>query len=405
MMPSSLLWLSQVLQQSQTHMAPCGRQDTHRRHGMCGGSVSFATAAATAEKAQGRADTEQEGAGAEQSSQDSSTSSKTRAQTSNADDDSTKDRSGGGSATDADQKGEASEDTSSKSPGDGPTMLERFKEFAVIAGREMYQAVLPDSPKASAIRGASAKASNIQTSSVSDLAVAPAPKESAWQRQWKDMTDSLGGHPLFQRLAAIKDSSRVKDMAEAVRERWETSDSPLVHRIQDATDSFFQESEAAQALREIRSRDPGFEMVEFLQRVKSDVPVVIKAYLEGDEDTVKEYCTSEMIERLTGIIRAQKTAGLVPDPTLLDTSEVELVDLKMLEDSPIVVAQFTCQQINCTRDTHGNVVEGGPDEVHRVYYYWALQQEEAGYIGEDGNHHPPRWQLREMLIRGMHHLL
>ena len=120
---------------------------------------------------------------------------------------------------------------------------------------------------------------------------------------------------------------------------------------------------------------------------------------------IREHCSPEMIERLTGIIAAQKAAGLVPDPTLLDTSDVELVDLKMLEGSPVVVAQFTCQQINCTRDGYGNVVEGAPDEVHRVYYYWALQQEAAGYVGTDGRSHPPRWQLREMLIRGMHHLL
>ena len=55
----------------------------------------------------------------------------------------------------------------------------------------------------------------------------------------------------------------------------------------------------------------------------------------------------------------------MPDPTLLDTSEVELVDLKMLEEEPIVVVQFTCQQINCTRDSFGNVVDGQPDEVQR----------------------------------------
>ena len=84
---------------------------------------------------------------------------------------------------------------------------------------------------------------------------------------------------------------------------------------------------------------------------------------------------------------------------------MELVDLKMLDDSPIIVVQFTCQQINCTRDTHGNVVEGGPEDVQRVYYYWALQQGDAGFVGVDGKHHPPRWHLREMLIRGMHNLL
>ena len=42
--------------------------------------------------------------------------------------------------------------------------------------------------------------------------------------------------------------------------------------------------------------------------------------------------------------------GIFPDPTILDTSDVELVDLKFLEDDPVVVVQFTCQQLNCSRD-------------------------------------------------------
>lgn len=58
--------------------------------------------------------------------------------------------------------------------------------------------------------------------------------------------------------------------------------------------------------------------------------------------------------------------------------DVELVDLKFVDRNPVVVVQFTCQQINCTRDRFGNVVEGGPQDVQRVYYYWALQQDDSG---------------------------
>ena len=75
-----------------------------------------------------------------------------------------------------------------------------------------------------------------------------------------------------------------------------------------------------------------------------------------------------MLPRVLSMTASHSTPllqGLVPDPTLLDTSEVELVDLKFLEEEPIVVAQFTCQQINCTRDAFGNVVDGQPDEVQR----------------------------------------
>lgn len=97
--------------------------------------------------------------------------------------------------------------------------------------------------------------------------------------------------------------------------------------------------------------------------------------------------------------------GLYSDLNILDVSEVELVDLKFVDGHPILVVQFTCQQINCQRDKFGNVVEGGPDQVQRNYYYWALQQDPGGFVGTDGKLYPPRWQLREMMLRGMHNLL
>lgn len=290
----------------------------------------------------------------------------------------------------------------------GSPFINKIGNVASAIMNEMRAAVLPEAQTSSALRGAAAKAGDIKTSDSSALIMKEAPEEASWQRQWRQWSEKLNGHPFFQSITSIKDSKVVtagRDAADSIRERWETSDSPFVHRIQDATDAFFAEGEAATALREIRARDPSFDMVNFLQYLRGDVPLVIGAYLKGDEEEITAHCTPEMIERLTGIIKAQKAAGLVPDPTLLDNSDVELVDVKMLDDNPIVVVQFTCQQINCTRDSLGNVVEGGPDEVHRVYYYWALQQEPTGYIGEDGASHPPRWQLREMLIRGMHHLL
>ena len=72
--------------------------------------------------------------------------------------------------------------------------------------------------------------------------------------------------------------------------------------------------------------------------------------------------------------------GVMPDATILYTSDVELVDIKFVEGDPVVVVQFNCQQINCMRDKFGNVVQGSPNEVQRHYYFWALQQEDAGLL-------------------------
>jgi import inner membrane translocase subunit TIM44 len=75
------------------------------------------------------------------------------------------------------------------------------------------------------------------------------------------------------------------------------------------------------------------------------------------------------------IWRARRGAqGKFADARLLDISDVELHDLQMFEEDPVVVVKFSCQQINCFRDKFGNVVEGSPDDVHRVLYVWALRQ-------------------------------
>ena len=45
----------------------------------------------------------------------------------------------------------------------------------------------------------------------------------------------LGTHPIFRRLRSVRDSrvfTRGREMAEDMRERWETSDSAMVQRIQ-----------------------------------------------------------------------------------------------------------------------------------------------------------------------------
>ena len=39
------------------------------------------------------------------------------------------------------------------------------------------------------------------------------------------------------------------------------------------------------------------------------------------------------------------------------------------------------------------------------FYFWAVQQAEAGFVGVDGRAYPPRWQLREQTVSASHHLL
>lgn len=112
-----------------------------------------------------------------------------------------------------------------------------------------------------------------------------------------------------------------------------------------------------------------------------------------------------VLTRLVTYLSLLSPQGLISNPTVLDVGDVELVDLKLLDEEPIIVVQFSCQQIDCLKDKFGVVLEGSEDTVQRVYYWWALQQDTAGRVGPEGKVLPPRWQLKEMMVRGMHKLL
>lgn len=53
-------------------------------------------------------------------------------------------------------------------------------------------------------------------------------------------------------------------------------------------------------------------------QVRADVPTVVRAYLLGDNEVLKEHCAPEMMERLTAIIAAQQAQApkTHPHPTL-----------------------------------------------------------------------------------------
>lgn len=96
---------------------------------------------------------------------------------------------------------------------------------------------------------------------------------------------------------------------------WSTSGSlhaKLLVRVQDMKDNMFAETEPAQALKEIRFRDPSFDMVKFLYNLKVDVPIVIQAYLRCQIDVLKQHCSADMVERLSGIIAAQQAQVSFP---------------------------------------------------------------------------------------------
>lgn len=229
---------------------------------------------------------------------------------------------------------------------------------------------------------------------------------SRWEQAWEEVKEKFGHHPLFKRFAKVDLASSAavrkgQELVEDLKEKYETSDHPMVHKIDDVKQRLFTESDSAQSMKEIRTRDPKFSMMRMIQGLRRDAPTVVKAFLQHDLATLQLYCGPELMERFEGIFKHFEQEGLYEDPTILFVGDVDLVEMRMADGDPVVVVQFHCQQIKCTRDKFGNVMDGSPDSIQRVFYFWGLQQEKEGVVTPEGEYIPPRWVIKDMMWQSM----
>ncbi|GJM88085.1 hypothetical protein PR202_ga04109 [Eleusine coracana subsp. coracana] len=166
-----------------------------------------------------------------------------------------------------------------------------------------------------------------------------------------------------------KMSAAKEEVAEDVRERWETSDNPVVQKIQDWNESVFEETTTAITFKEIRQRDPSFSLPDFVADVQEMIKPVLTAYSK-----------------------------------ILHISDADVLETKMMGSTPIIIAAFRMQQIYCIRDKEGQVTEGGQDVIQTVFCHWAMQLMDSDEVPEEESYYPV-WRLREMQQAGVKALI
>ncbi|XP_047336209.1 mitochondrial import inner membrane translocase subunit TIM44-2 isoform X2 [Impatiens glandulifera] len=245
---------------------------------------------------------------------------------------------------------------------------------------------------------------NVERSTRTDITIVPS-NQSKWSKKWDEFKDKMNAHPIMKRINGISKPvvEKSHDLAEDVREMWETSDNPVVHKIQDINESVFGESHTAVSVKEIRRRDPSFSLPDFVAEVQDVIRPVLGAYIKGDVQVLKKYCCKEVIERCKAEKKAYESQGIFFDNKLLHISDVEVRETKMMGDTPIIIVAFQTQQVYCVRDRLGAITEGGKDTIHTVYYAWAMQQIPAEEVGEGAIY--PIWRLREMQQFGVQALI
>ncbi|XP_071726762.1 mitochondrial import inner membrane translocase subunit TIM44-2-like [Rutidosis leptorrhynchoides] len=251
---------------------------------------------------------------------------------------------------------------------------------------------------------AAASQANVEKSTRTDLTIVPV-KQSRFSKKWETLKAKMQGHPVFKRFTGLSEPvvTKSQEIAEDMRERWETSDSRVVHKLHDINESVFKETDAAMSFKEIRRRDPYFSLPDFVSDVQEIVSPVLKAYIKGESEVLEKYCSPEIVERCKAEHRVCEQQGTFYDNKILHISEVDVRETKMMGDSPLIIIGFQTQQVYCVRDRLGEITEGGKDTIHTVHYLWAMQLSEPDEGAEGA--HMPIWKLRDMQQVGIRALI
>ncbi|OVA14898.1 Tim44-like domain [Macleaya cordata] len=243
-----------------------------------------------------------------------------------------------------------------------------------------------------------------ERSTKTDIVIVPT-KQSRWGKKWEALKEKMQGHPVFKRISGISEPvvTKGQELAEDMRERWETSDHPVVHKIQDLNETVFGETHAALSFKEIRRRDPSFSLPEFVTEVQEMIRPTLNAYLKGDLETLKKNCSPEVIERCKAERQAYQSQGIFFNNKILHISDIDVQETKLMGTTPVIIVAFQTQQIYCVTDKEGSITEGGKDTIHTVFYLWAMQQVDVEELGEGALY--PIWRLREVHQLGMQALI
>ena len=145
------------------------------------------------------------------------------------------------------------------------------------------------------------------------------------------------------------------------------------------------DSPLGQSLAEVMRADPAFDPGQFLDGAKAAYEMVVMAFAEGDEATLKQLLGSDVYEGFQRAIREREERGEKLESSLVGIDKTDIIEAEVKNRTAYVTVKFVSELISVTRDADGEVVEGDPKKVREVTDIWTFARDIAS--------RNPNWKL------------
>jgi predicted lipid-binding transport protein (Tim44 family) len=137
----------------------------------------------------------------------------------------------------------------------------------------------------------------------------------------------------------------------------------------------------------IRLADRSFDLDGFLQGAKAAFAMIVEAFARGDKDGLRPLLAPDVFQRFSMAMDDRSRRGETLATELVATRGADVVAAGMSGSRARVTVRFESDQINVTRNTAGELVEGDPSRIDQVIDLWTFER--------DTRSRDPNWQLVE----------
>lgn len=132
------------------------------------------------------------------------------------------------------------------------------------------------------------------------------------------------------------------------------------------------------AVGKVQNADAGHLNVdeeEFLVGARVAFEMILTAFATGDRDTLKALLSKDVFDNFDAAISDREVDGLTVEDTLVGIRSAQIEDTVRDGNDLVVTVRYVTEQVNVTRDSEGNVVDGDPNKIDTVTDLWSFSRD------------------------------
>lgn len=138
-------------------------------------------------------------------------------------------------------------------------------------------------------------------------------------------------------------------------------------------------------LTQIKTADPSFDEVEFLEGARMAFEMILTAFANGDKRQLKPLLSESVYASFAREIDRREQAKERQETTLVSIVLADIVGARLEGRHAVVTVKFVSEQVNVRYGPEDTVVDGDPDHVVTITDVWTFSR--------DTRARDPNWEL------------